>query len=100
VTLFSFRASVPKSRRLISLLLFLTVFSLPLHFHPVAATAQVAKECSCLHGSRIESGLSPAPAVYAPLLTAQAVASEIFDCFSTVRFQIHGIRAPPLTSSL
>jgi len=77
----------------------LFVFFLPLHFHAVAATAQVAKECSCLHGSRTESGLSPAPAVCAPLLTAQPIASEIFDCFSTVRFQIHGIRAPPITPS-
>jgi len=86
-------------RRFVSAGILLFVFFLPLHFHSVAATAQVAKECSCLHGSRTESGLSPAPAVCAPLLTAQPIASEIFDCFSTVRFQIHGIRAPPIKPS-
>ena len=87
-------------RRFVSAGILLFVFFLPLHFHPAAATAQVAKECSCLHGSRTESGLSPTPAGWTPLLTAQPVASEIFDCFSYVRFQTHGIRAPPLTPSL
>jgi len=89
-----------KGLRLVSLLLFIAVFFLPLHFHPAAATAQVAKECSCVHGTRTEAGLAPAAAGWTPVLTAQTVAKEFFDCLSYARFQIHGIRAPPLTPSL
>jgi hypothetical protein len=73
----------------------LFVFFLPLHFHPVAATAQVTKECSCIHGTRTEAGLAAAPVGWTPVLTAQLVASEFFDCLSYGRFQKHGIRAPP-----
>ena len=87
-------------RRFVSAGILLFVFFLPLHFHSVAATAQVAKECSCLHGIRTQAGLSPAPAGWTPVLTAEPVTSEAFDCFSYVQFQIHGIRAPPLTPSL
>ncbi|MGB7948441.1 MAG: hypothetical protein WCH75_12225, partial [Candidatus Binatia bacterium] len=54
VTEFSRRANDTRRFRLVSLLLFLTVFFLPLHFHPVAATAHVTKECSCIHGTRTE----------------------------------------------
>jgi hypothetical protein len=95
VTPLSARGSATRRLRLVSLLLFLTVFFLPLHFHPVAATAQVAKECSCVHGTRTQADLAVAPVGWTPVLTAQLVASEFFDCLSYVRFQKHGIRAPP-----
>jgi hypothetical protein len=87
-------------QRFVSAGILLFVFFLPLHFHPVAATAQVAKECSCVHGSRTEAGLSAAPVSWTPVLTAQPVAKESIDWLSYGRFQIHGIRAPPLTPSL
>jgi hypothetical protein len=87
-------------RRFVGAGMLLFVFFLPLHFHPVAATAQVAKECSCVHGTRTAAGLAPAPVGWAPVLTTQPVASESLDWLSYVRFQIHGIRAPPLTPSL
>jgi hypothetical protein len=38
-----------------------------------------------------------APFNWIPVLAAETVASEFLDCLSYVRFQIHGIRAPPLT---
>ena len=97
---FSSTGSAPGHLRVISLLLFLTVFFLPLHFHSVAAKAQVTKECSCVHGTRTEAGLAVAPFNWIPVLAAETVASEFLDCLSYGRFQIHGIRAPPLTSSL
>src|SRR5215510_1512546 len=87
-------------RRFVSAGILLCVFFLPLHFHPAATTAQVAKECSCLHGTRTQAGLSPASAGWTPVLTTEPVASETLDWFSYVRFQIHSIRAPPLTPSL
>ena len=82
-------------RRFIGAGMLLFVFFLALHFHPLAATAQVAKECSCVQGTRTEAGLAPAPAAWAPVLTAQPVASESLDWLGYVRFQNRGIRAPP-----
>jgi hypothetical protein len=82
-------------RRFIGAGMLLFVFFLPLHFHPLAATAQVAKECSCAHGTRTDAGLAAVPAAWIPVLPAQPVASESLDWLSNVRFQNHGIRAPP-----
>jgi hypothetical protein len=82
-------------RRFVGAGMLLFVFFLPLHFHPVAAPVQVAKECSCVHGSRTDAGLAAAPAVWIPVLPAQPVTSESLDWLSNVRFQNHGIRAPP-----
>jgi hypothetical protein len=86
-------------RRLVVVLLFLTIFSLPLHFHPIAAAAQVAKECGCVHGSRSEPGLAPA-AQWCGFLTA-------FECItvdaqSASDYDFHRdprTRAPPRTLS-
>lgn len=85
-------------RRYVGAGILLFVFFLPLHIHPIAATAQVAKECSCVHGIRTQAGLAPAPAAWTPVLLAQPVASVSLDWSSYVRFQDHGIRAPPHAS--
>jgi hypothetical protein len=82
-------------RRFVSAGMLLFVFFLPLHFHPIAASVQVAKECSCLRGTRTDAGLAVAPALWFPILSAQPVASEFLDCPTHFRFQNHGIRAPP-----
>jgi hypothetical protein len=101
MTVFNPRMKHPHAlRRFVSAGILLFIFFLPLHFHSVAATSQITKECSCVHGTRTEAGLAAAPANWTPVLAAQTVAKEFFDCLSYVRFQIHGIRAPPLTSSL
>jgi hypothetical protein len=81
--------------RLVSAGILLFVFFLPLHFHAVAAKAHVTKECSCVHGTRTEAGLAVAPAAWAPVLLAQPVVIKSLDWLSNVRFQNHGIRAPP-----
>ena len=36
------------------------VFFLPLHLHFFNSTARVGNECSCYHGARIQTGLTPA----------------------------------------
>ena len=88
----------PRSlRRFVSAGILLFVFLLPFHFHSVAAKAQITKECSCVHGTRTEAGLAATPFNWTPVLAAETVAKEFLDCLSYVRFQIHGIRAPPLT---
>jgi hypothetical protein len=81
--------------RLVSAGILLFVFFLPLHFHSVAAKAHVTKECSCVHGTRTEAGLAVASAAWAPVLLAQPVVIKSLDWLSNVRFQNHGIRAPP-----
>lgn len=40
-----------RTRRLVGVAALLFVFFLPLHFH-FSLTSQVAKECSCVHGTR------------------------------------------------
>jgi hypothetical protein len=98
-TVFSPRMKHPHAlRRFVSAGILLFVFFLPLHFHSVAATAQVTKECSCVHGTRTDAGLAAAPAAWIPVLPAQPVANESLDWLSNVRFQNHGIRAPPSQS--
>jgi hypothetical protein len=82
-------------RRFIGAGMLLFVFFLPLHFHPFAAKAQVAKECSCVHGNHTDAGLAAAPALWIPVLPAQPVANESLAWLTNLRFQNHGIRAPP-----
>jgi hypothetical protein len=81
--------------RLVSLLLSLAVFFLPLHFHPIAATAHVTKECSCIHGTRIEMGMAPAQMDWTP--PSRSVIYESFQpqlsSSPFISFQL--IRAPP-----
>jgi len=81
--------------RLVSLLLFFTVFSLPLHFHPVAATAHVSKECSCIHGTRSEMGMAPVPLDWTPSI--RQVFHEAFQpqFFSGLVTSLQSIRGPP-----
>jgi hypothetical protein len=83
------------SRRFVGVFLFLAVFCLPLHFHAAVATPQLAKECSCIHGSRTEAGLTAPPAKWLPAVTYQLIEF----CYET-EFVFHAIstkasRAPP-----
>jgi hypothetical protein len=77
------------------LLLFLTVFFLPLHFHPIAATGHEAKECSCIHGARTQMGMAPVPADWTP--PPQSFVEEFFQPPLSSRFVVafQSIRAPP-----
>jgi hypothetical protein len=95
VTASSPKTSAPQRFRLVSLLLFLTVFFLPLHFHPIAATAHVAKECSCVHGTRTEMGMAPAEVDWTPPI--RQVFQEPFkpQFFSGLVTSLQSIRAPP-----
>jgi len=84
-----------KGLRLVSLLLFLTVFFLPLHFHPVAATTHVAKECSCIHGTRTELAMATAQVNWAPALPQHFYESFRPRLFSSLIDTLQLIRAPP-----
>jgi hypothetical protein len=82
--------------RVVGLLLLFAVFGLPLHSHALTETPRIAKECSCIHGTRTEAGLVAAVADWAPLPQAafiEIVQSQIFS-HSVVSF--FSIRAPPI----
>ena len=81
--------------RLVGLALFLTVFFLPLHFHPTEATAHVAKECTCVHGARTEMGMAPVFADWAP--PGQYFVEGFFQPRLSSRLIVafQSIRAPP-----
>ncbi|HXG50540.1 MAG TPA: hypothetical protein VNN77_03925 [candidate division Zixibacteria bacterium] len=81
--------------RLLSLVLFLTIFFLPLHFHAPTLTVQVVKECSCLFGTRTQAGVVPAAGDLVPVFESRALLPE--NRFRTVRPAIAAshIRAPP-----
>ena len=81
--------------RLVSLLLFLTVFFLPLHFHPVAATAHVTKECSCIHGARTEMGMAPVQADWTPPIRQIFYEPFELQLSSGLVTTLQLIRAPP-----
>jgi hypothetical protein len=81
--------------RLVSLLLFLTIFFLPLHFHPVAATAHLTKECSCIHGTRTEMGMVSAQVDWAPPIGQIFQESFKPDFFLSLVASLQSIRAPP-----
>lgn len=85
-----------ESRRWISVFLFLAIFVLPLHFHvATASTAQINKECSCLHGSRTQTGQVAAPTFNIPVACRLAICSIHQQLFVAHSVGNHLSRAPP-----
>jgi len=92
------RASRP--HRLIAAGLLLSVFLLPLHVHAFISAAQIAKECSCLHGNRTQLASAPAAEDWAPSPLVSFF--SVFEPRESGRFSIgrSAIRAPPSESPL
>ena len=70
------------SRRYVGAVLFLFVFTLPLHFHLATESSQISQECGCYYEGRAQLGPTPAAIV---LIPASEVAFLIAD----------GTKAPP-----
>ena len=84
------------SRRWISLFLFLAIFFLPLHFHvATASTAQINKECSCLHGSRTQTGQVAASTFSGPVACRLSISSIRQQSFVAHSVSKYFSRAPP-----
>ena len=81
--------------RLISAAVLLFVFFLPLHFHPVAATAQAAKECTCVHGTRAQLGPAPDIATCAPIVGATLLIAQKALCRIEEWTRLEKVRGPP-----
>ena len=88
-------ARLANGNRLAALVLVLAVFFLPFHSHANLGTAQVSKECACVHGSRSEMGVPPAAISPAPLFIEffHESLEPLVLSYETLSFR--SIRAPP-----
>jgi hypothetical protein len=88
--------NVLKRYRWISVLLFVTVFSLAFHFHAASAlTSQITKECSCVHGTRTQIGLTAVALQCVPALQFNLQESLQPQLIPQVVSGSQAIRAPP-----
>ncbi len=92
----SCRTNVSRKRlRVTAVLLFLTVFFLPLHFHAVTQAAELSKECSCVHGLLTQTG--PATAQAGVFHSVSSWLIVIFEPRNAAWFHVdfQAARAPP-----
>jgi hypothetical protein len=87
-------------KRLAALLALVAVFCLPLHFHSLAAPAQVVKECACVHGMRTLLGPISAAPMIAPVNEVHPFPSTAESPYRHFAPCIASIRAPPTLSVL
>ena len=88
--------NVFKRHRWLSVLLFVTVFSLPFHFHAASAlTSQITKECSCVHGTRTQIGLTAVALQCVPALQFNLQAPVQPQLIPQILSRFQAIRAPP-----
>jgi len=88
-----------QARRFFSAGLLLFVFFLPLHFH-LSPTTPIAKECSCLHGTRTQLALAAdVPHAAAPV-ELNVVASECESLATHFWFDSQKVRGPPTMTPL
>jgi hypothetical protein len=86
-----------KGRQIISALALVFVFFLPLHFHSAtAASSHLSNECSCLHGTRAQMGVTAVAVHWAAPF--QFVLNEPFEpqIVSKAGISFQSIRAPPV----
>jgi hypothetical protein len=82
--------------RIVGLLLLFAVFGLPLHSHALTDSPRIAKECSCLHGTRTEASAAVAPTAVPPLTHASRLEFVQPQIFSHFIVSFFSIRAPPI----
>jgi hypothetical protein len=87
-------------RRFIGAGLLLAVFFLPLHFHFVTATLQLTKECSCVYGTRTQTGPIAAAVHWIPTFPSTFVIVHEPQAFGSIAVRSYAIRAPPSIGSL
>ncbi|HEY7558690.1 MAG TPA: hypothetical protein VIH18_28200 [Candidatus Binatia bacterium] len=88
------------ARRLVGAFLFIFVFSLPLHFHSLTVPAKVAKECSCLQGTRTQMALGAPASAYASPVVAQSVVFQTNSPPSLEWSKLECVRGPPVPLSI
>jgi hypothetical protein len=86
-------------RRFVGAGLLLFVFLLPFHFH-FSATAQVSKECSCVHGNRTQFALTADIATCAPALQTVPFIAQNISSWADEWATLQKVRGPPTTLSV
>jgi hypothetical protein len=86
-------------RRFVSAVILLFVFFLPFHFH-FSATAQVSKECSCVHGNRTQLALTADIPTCAPTLQNTLFIAQNISSWADEWAKLQKVRGPPATLSV
>jgi hypothetical protein len=84
-----------RARRCIGAVLFVFVFTLPFHFHPVAENRQVSQECSCYYSGRTQLGPTPAPVVLAPVYEVKFLITSRAETPAQIAVESESARGPP-----
>jgi hypothetical protein len=88
------------ARRLIGAILLAFLVFLPLHYHAVTPTSQLAKECSCVHGTRTQLVLHGDSPAVTPVLLATVLAVQYVPPWAGDWSKLQNVRGPPSTTSL
>jgi len=81
--------------RLVAGLLFVFVFFLPLHFHPLVKQTELTQECSCVSALLTQSGPASAPAVLFHDLSSWLIVAFEPGTTLWLDFDFQAARAPP-----
>ena len=82
-------------RRWIGAVLFLFVFTLPLHFHPATESSRLSQECSCYYGGRTQLGSAPAPVTLVPTYEVVFLVARGAEAPAAVPVESESARGPP-----
>lgn len=92
------KATTPM-RRLVSAAVLVFVFFLPLHFH-FSLTSQVAKECSCIHGTRTHLVAHVDSPTIVPIFVVTGFASHYEFSWAGDWSTLQKVRGPPAALSV
>ena len=81
--------------RLAGALFFIFIFFLPFHFHPIASGPELSQECSCVCGTRTQTGLGPAPLVLVRSADFSLVVFDTREATFKVDVEFDSARGPP-----
>jgi hypothetical protein len=90
------KASGSIAMRIAALVLFFAFFGLPFHSHALAESPRIAKECSCVHGTRTGVALIVENADWTPLTQVSIYELPLPQVASRTLVHFLAIRAPPL----
>jgi hypothetical protein len=87
-------------RRLIGAILLAFLVFLPLHYHAFNSTSQLAKECTCIHGTRTQLGLQADSPTVTPTFLATIFAAAYVFSWAGNWSKSQNVRGPPATLSV
>jgi hypothetical protein len=88
------------TRRLIGAILLVVLVFLPLHYHAFTPTSQLAKECSCVHGTRTQLALHADAPDVTPTLQVIIFAAHYQFSWAGSWSELPSVRGPPTALSV